>query len=72
MTGFKPRISGVGRDRSTNCAPTTAYCNIFQCDLITISSLVQTNLNLPVVASVTNDLWKILLWQAKAKQDELG
>ena len=23
MTGFEPRISGVGRDRSTNCATTT-------------------------------------------------
>ena len=24
MTGFKPRISGVGSDRSSNCATTTA------------------------------------------------
>ena len=24
MTGFEPRISGVGSDRSTNCATTTA------------------------------------------------
>ena len=25
MTGFKPRISGVVSDRSTNCVATTAY-----------------------------------------------
>ena len=24
MTGFEPRISGIGSDRSTNCATTTA------------------------------------------------
>ena len=27
MTGFEPRISGVGRDRSTNCATTMNICN---------------------------------------------
>ena len=30
MTGFEPRISGVGGDRSTNWATTTAQlCNLF-------------------------------------------
>ena len=27
MTGFEPQTSGVGSDRSTNCATTTALYN---------------------------------------------
>ena len=25
MAGFEPRITGIGSDRSTNCATTTAH-----------------------------------------------
>ena len=29
MTGFEPRTSGIGSDRSTNCATTTAqFANV--------------------------------------------
>ena len=31
MTGFEPRTSGVGSDRSTNWATTTAHCCIDEC-----------------------------------------
>ena len=31
MTGFKPRTSGVGRDRSTNWANTTAHLDHTYC-----------------------------------------
>ena len=29
MSGFEPRISGVGSDHSTNCATTTANSRVF-------------------------------------------
>ena len=29
MTGFEPRTSGIGRDRSTNWATTTSACNYY-------------------------------------------
>ena len=28
MTGFEPRITGVGSNRATNCATTTAQVNV--------------------------------------------
>ena len=29
MTGFEPRVSGVGGNRSTNCATTTAQLSFY-------------------------------------------
>ena len=53
MTGFKPRTSGVGSDRSTNWATTTAQmfcffvpCTIFSLGIIIFSSLIMNKLAL--------------------------
>ena len=40
MTGFEPQVSGVGSDRSANCATTTAHVSV-----VVVPSLV-----LPVAA----------------------
>ena len=53
MTGFKPRTSGVGSDRSTNWATTTAQmfcffvpCTIFSLGIIIFSYLIMNKLAL--------------------------
>ena len=40
MTGFKPHTSGIGRDRSINCAATTADAILFKKYHFSISVLV--------------------------------
>ena len=45
MTGFEPRTSGVGSDRSTNCATTTAH-------LIKLIWRNLKNYNFPLTTSI--------------------
>ena len=49
ITGFEPHISGVGSNRSTTCATTTALMN-FALQSLNVASLpVETSLNVVVV-----------------------
>ena len=37
MTGFEPQVSGVGSDRSANCATTTAPCVRCRCTVFGVA-----------------------------------
>ena len=50
MTGFEPGSSGIGSDRSANCATTTAHC---------VTALLQID----IVQLVRNAKGKVLLFR---------